>query len=690
MALALAATLLPGAALAATRHAAPTRQTGATLHAKSAPARHTAAGAPVTKARGRAIAEPIAAKGRRAHTEVARAEAPSRSTKSSHRLTPAEARRAAADARREAAEEAAEEAAAAHSSRRSAASASSRTVRAAEHPVVAETRSSTPPKDREDLVADRAMQDRVHAWYQSHGLAMPAAPATSPDVKTTRPVAAGKVAVADSESDAESGTEHAPAPIVRMAPAGKPKTSAHTDPAPDLSPTPRKATVADFDRALQLKTQSLRAAAAEAQAHTTADDDAAEASTQIPGTAPTERVALPFTHGDLLTASAASGDLKARQATLTTSKADNPDKHLNTHADAEVLANSADALNAPDGKRPNVRAIAEQTALAPTPKLQLPKPVAIAHGSTPAVSAVNAAGKKQQVDPQTVAGLTDETFDDNSDPITTARSAVTLAAKASKADPIAKPALASVEDADDDATRATTSTVKVNLYDGRGKLMMIPAMKGTHEILVHQNQMAVADGLDRIQDDDQLLEMRRYKLLVALPDNEALMVDERLPMNRRYARPWSVRFLNDLSRAHYARFGTPLIVTSAARTVEFQKRLVRINGNAAPPTGDIASPHLYGQAVDIAKHGMSVTEIAWMRAYLTPVETEGKIDVEEEFQQSCFHISIYRRYLGLPARKHTTPVEPLPERTLQQANTTPAPSQKNRRLPTAILATGLR
>ena len=530
------------------------------------------------------------------------------------------------------------------------------------------------------------MQDRVHAWYQSHGLAMPS-PVPSEPAKPARPTAVGRVVVADADGDGSE--DRVPAPIVRMAPPAKTKT-AHADPGPDLSPTPRKATVADFDRAYQQKTQSLRAAAAEAQARTTADDDAAEASTQIPSTAPTERVAAPFTHGDLLTASATSADFTQRQVTLTTPKADDPDRKLNRHTDADVLAKSADALNQTGSKRPNVRAIAEQTAMAPTTKLQLPKPVVIARGSTPAVSAVNAAGKKQQVDPETVAGLTDETFDDNSDPITTARSAVTLAAKSSKADPMSKPALASVEDADDDATRATTAAVKVDLYDGRGRLMLIPPMKGTHEILVHQNQMAVADGLDRIEDDDQLLEMRRYKLLIALPDNEAIEVDDRLPANRRYARPWSVRFLNDLSRAHYARFGTPLIVTSAVRTVEFQKRLVRINGNAAPPTGDVASPHLYGQAVDIAKHGMSVTEIAWMRAYLTPVESEGKIDVEEEFQQSCFHVSIYRRYLGLPARKHTTPAEPLPDRTLQQAKATPTPAQKSHRLPTAILATGLR
>ena len=41
---------------------------------------------------------------------------------------------------------------------------------------------------------------------------------------------------------------------------------------------------------------------------------------------------------------------------------------------------------------------------------------------------------------------------------------------------------------------------------------------------------------------------------------------------------------------------------------------------------------------------MSLAEIAWMRGYLLPLIESGKIDVEEEFQQSCFHISVYRRY----------------------------------------------
>src|ERR1700710_1804000 len=143
--------------------------------------------------------------------------------------------------------------------------------------------------------------------------------------------------------------------------------------------------------------------------------------------------------------------------------------------------------------------------------------------------------------------------------------------------------------------------------------------------------------------------MRNSGLLVALPANDAMQVDERLPLNRRYCRPWTAQFLATLARAHYAHFHTPLQVNSAVRTFEFQQHLVHINGNAAPAEGDTASPHLTGQAIDIAKHGLSLTEIAWLRGYLLPLVQEGKIDVEEEFQQACFHISVYKRYTPGPS-----------------------------------------
>ena len=174
---------------------------------------------------------------------------------------------------------------------------------------------------------------------------------------------------------------------------------------------------------------------------------------------------------------------------------------------------------------------------------------------------------------------------------------------------------------------------------------MVPAaLVGSHAILLHQNEMADQDGLGRIQNDPDLDSMRARGMLVPLPASSALGVDDRLPSNRRYTRPWTASFLNDLAHAHYAHFHTPLQVNSAVRTVEFQQHLMHINGNAAPADGDTASPHLTGQAIDLAKRGMPLAEIAWMRGYLLPLIDSGKIDVEEEFQQSCFHISVYRRY----------------------------------------------
>jgi len=186
------------------------------------------------------------------------------------------------------------------------------------------------------------------------------------------------------------------------------------------------------------------------------------------------------------------------------------------------------------------------------------------------------------------------------------------------------------------------------LYDKRGRVVMPAALKGSHDILVHQNVMADNEGLDRIQDDADLNRKIMNHQLVAIPTSNMLHVDERLPENRRYCRPWVAQFLSDMAQRHYARFHTPLQVNSAVRTVEFQDRLRRTNGNAAPSEGDTASPHLTGLAVDIGKKSLSPTEIAWMRGYLLPLVQQGKIDVEEEFQQSCFHMSIYRKYLPSP------------------------------------------
>lgn len=197
-----------------------------------------------------------------------------------------------------------------------------------------------------------------------------------------------------------------------------------------------------------------------------------------------------------------------------------------------------------------------------------------------------------------------------------------------------------------------------------GHLYVPPPLVGSHASLVRQNERGVAEGLKRIQNVAQLNALRHDGKLVPLPVGKDLRANPDLPADRRCTRPWTAKFLANLAHAHYVRFDRPLQVNSAVRTVKFQRRLIRVNGNAAPATGEIASPHLMGATIDIGKKGLSISEVAWMRAYLLPLEQDGKIDVEEEFYQSCFHITVYKSYLPR--------------------------TRKARRTPAALLATGVR
>ena len=224
---------------------------------------------------------------------------------------------------------------------------------------------------------------------------------------------------------------------------------------------------------------------------------------------------------------------------------------------------------------------------------------------------------------------------------------------------------------------AVSPSILPEAYDRDDRLLMPAPLKGSREILIHQNAMADADGLERIQNDAQLNHLRAIHEIVDLPVSSSLRVNEDLPYNRRAARPWTVLFAQDITRDYYARFHQPLWVTSAVRTAAFQSRLQRVNGNAAGVYGDFASPHLTGQAIDFGKTGMSAAQIAWMRLYLLPLIQSGTIDVEEEFQQACFHLSVYRRYAAnrRPAMEYAqvgsgtrNTVPPAPIRAEMQAN----------------------
>lgn len=190
-------------------------------------------------------------------------------------------------------------------------------------------------------------------------------------------------------------------------------------------------------------------------------------------------------------------------------------------------------------------------------------------------------------------------------------------------------------------------------------------LRGSLASLQRQNERLEAEGLQRIEDNSDLEYRIKHRLLVAIPVSDALTVNPALPDLRRYCRPWTAEFLTDLSKMHEAAFHRPLQVDSAVRTVDYQARLRAINANAAPAEGDIVSPHETGATVDIAKRGMTWREIGWMRRYLMTLQKAGLIDVEEEFRQACFHITVYDPYgrlRRLPRVRHVAaPTKPSDE-----------------------------
>ena len=207
-------------------------------------------------------------------------------------------------------------------------------------------------------------------------------------------------------------------------------------------------------------------------------------------------------------------------------------------------------------------------------------------------------------------------------------------------------------------------------------------LRGSLQLLQRQNDRLQADGLERILDEADLSARIEHKLLVPVPVSSGLVINENLPEKHRYVRPWTAQFLSDLARAHLALFHRPIEVSSAVRPVTYQERLARTNGNAAPAEGDTISPHIMGATIDIAKHGLTSREIGWLRRSLTALEEDGVLDVEEEFRQSCFHITVYRSYAqqkqALPAAQAggargrapaSEPADPGPERASRNAAT---------------------
>src|SRR6266576_4126341 len=94
-----------------------------------------------------------------------------------------------------------------------------------------------------------------------------------------------------------------------------------------------------------------------------------------------------------------------------------------------------------------------------------------------------------------------------------------------------------------------------------------PVFKPSHESLLLQNAEINRLNLPRIRDDKQLQALIASEDLVAIVPDQTLRIQPSLDPARRFCRPWTLDFVDDISAAYYKEFHQQIQVNSAVRTV---------------------------------------------------------------------------------------------------------------------------
>lgn len=159
----------------------------------------------------------------------------------------------------------------------------------------------------------------------------------------------------------------------------------------------------------------------------------------------------------------------------------------------------------------------------------------------------------------------------------------------------------------------------------------------THDSVRLENERADIMAAPRYQTQAEVDAAVVSGALAPVQSYTTYTVSSKLPPNRRFARPETVGFLESLSVEFYSTFRTPLVVDSAIRPADCQRRLRRINRNAAPYTGDRASSHERGTTIDLSKR-LTRQQYRWLVGRLLYERALGRVLVIEE--RACFHIFV--------------------------------------------------
>ena len=106
-----------------------------------------------------------------------------------------------------------------------------------------------------------------------------------------------------------------------------------------------------------------------------------------------------------------------------------------------------------------------------------------------------------------------------------------------------------------------------------------------------------------------------------------------------FVRPEARDVMLEVARAYHDRFGRLLPVTSLVRSQRYQRRLSRVNPNAAMVD---TAPHTTGMAFDISYKYMANDEQNFVMETLAELEREGRVETLRE-RRNHFHIYAFTR-----------------------------------------------
>ena len=171
----------------------------------------------------------------------------------------------------------------------------------------------------------------------------------------------------------------------------------------------------------------------------------------------------------------------------------------------------------------------------------------------------------------------------------------------------------------------------------RGRPRKAKIFAANHESVRLENEIANSEGIFRYFTQAQVDEDVYTGKLAAMYDHTQYKVSPKLPMERRYALPSTVAFLEAFSMEFYRQFHHPLMVDSAVRPATVQRSLLKCNRNAAPAYGERASTHERGTTLDLSKR-LTKAEQQWLVTRLLYYWAISRVLVIQE--RGCFHIFV--------------------------------------------------